>query len=287
MILDESWFTEISGKTHSAFSLKVRARLHAEQSPFQRIEVYDTFGFGRLLVIDGIAMLSDRDNFLYHEMLAHPALFTHPAPRRVLIVGGGDCGTLREVLKHVEVEHVVQVEIDEAVTRVARDYFPALTESNDDPRAEFRFEDGIDWVRRAGDASYDVIIVDSTDPIGPAVGLFNEAFVRDCHRALDEDGVLVQQSESPLFDLEEILKPVQRNMWNAGFEDVRALHFPQPVYPSGWWTASLARKRGSVESFRTVTRSGQGPKTRYYNAAVHRGALATPEFMKNALADSD
>lgn len=283
MSLDTSWFSEVHAKVNAAFSLKIDARLHEEQSPFQRIEVFQTKGFGRMMAIDGIIMLTDRDNFLYHEMMAHPAVFAHPAPRRVLIVGGGDCGTLREVLKHPDLVEVVQVDIDEAVTRAALKYFPTLTEANDDPRASLHFEDGIKWVRDAPEGHYDIIIVDSTDPIGPAVGLFNESFVRDCHRALGQDGVLVQQSESPLTDLADIILPMYRNMRAAGFDDVHSLHFPQPVYPTGWWTATQARKNGRVADFREADAAAKGFHTEYYNAQMHRAALAVPELMRRAI----
>ncbi len=125
-------------------------------------------------------MLTARDNFIYHEMLSHPALFSHPSPEHVVIIGGGDCGTLREVLKHDGVTRALQVEIDERVTRLAEEFFPELCASNSDPRAEFLFDDGIQWMKDADPGSVDVIIVDSTDPIGPAEGLFTEAFYRDC-----------------------------------------------------------------------------------------------------------
>ena len=284
MTLDHTWFSEIHPATGSAFSLKLEGELHAVRSPYQQIAVYATEGFGKLMAIDGYIMLTARDNFLYHEMMAHPALFTHPDPRRVLIVGGGDCGTLREVLRHPNVESAVQVDIDREVTQAAERYFPELCEANADQRAQLHFEDGLAWVKNAAPGSYDVIVVDSTDPIGPAEGLFAEPFFRDCHRALGEAGVLVQQSESPLFHLESILLPLHRNLRAAGFADVRALHFPQCVYPSGWWTATLARKTGAVADFREADAAAKPFATQYYNAEIHRAALATPEFMRRALA---
>ncbi|MDR2876883.1 MAG: polyamine aminopropyltransferase, partial [Chromatiales bacterium] len=192
MSLDSSkWFTEANNTTGIAFSLKIRGKLHDEQSTYQRIEVYDTETFGHLMIIDGCVMLSQRDNFLYHEMLSHPALFTHANPARVLIIGGGDCGTLREVLKHESVKLAEQVEIDERVTRVAERYFPELCSANNDPRAKLHFADGIKWVQDAAPETYDVIIVDSTDPVGPAEGLFRRPFFENCLRALRSGGVLV------------------------------------------------------------------------------------------------
>lgn len=284
MALDKEWFSEVEPLAHSAFSLKIKQKLYDEQSPFQRIEVYATEGFGNLLVIDGYIMLSERDNFLYHEMLAHPVLFTHPDPKRVLIVGGGDCGTLREVLKHPTVEEAVQVDIDEAVTRAAERFFPDLCESNNDPRARLCFADGIAWVRDAEAGRYDVIMIDSTDPVGPAEGLFALSFFRECRRVLGAEGLLVQQSESPLLHLQSILKPMHRNLREAGFDEVHTLHFPQCVYPSGWWTATLAGEAGSIERFRETDANNKPFATRYYNSEIHRASLATPEFMRRVLA---
>jgi len=280
-LTDGEWFTEPCREAGSAFSLKVVRKLHEEQTPFQRIEIYETERFGNLMVIDGFVMLSSRDNFIYHEMLTHPVLFSHPEPKRVLVIGGGDCGTLREVLRHPEVDEVVQIEIDERVTRLAEEHFPELCEANSDPRVRFEFVDGIAWMRDAAPGSYDVVIVDSTDPVGPAEGLFTEVFYRDCWNALADGGLLVQQSESPLLHV-HILCGMRAALRVAGFADVQTLFFPQPVYPSGWWSATLAAKDGDGLTFREADAAGRGFATRYYNPAIHRAALAMPEFMKTA-----
>jgi spermidine synthase len=279
---DKSWFTESCDECGSAFSLSltVKGKLHEEQTPFQKIEVFETEKFGNLMTIDGFVMLTSRDNFLYHEMMSHPVLFTHPEPKRVLIIGGGDCGTLREVLRHPNVALAQQVDIDEGVTRAAEKYFPELCESNDDPRAELHFADGLKWVKEAEAGYYDIIIVDSTDPIGPAEGLFGEAFFRDCLRALGDEGILVQQSESPLFHM-ALLKEIHTYMRRAGFDQTQTLHFPQPVYPSGWWTCTMASK-SPFNGFREEDSANRPFKTRYYSPEVHKGALALPPFMQEA-----
>ncbi len=283
---DHGWFIEVCSEAGSAFALELGpgGRLHREQSDYQTIEVYDTTWFGRAMVIDGFLMLAERDNFLYHEMLAHPVLFSHPDPRNVLIVGGGDCGTLREVCKHERVTAVTQVDIDERVTRVAEAYFPALCGANGDPRVRLAFEDGIQWVHHTADGALDVIIVDSTDPVGPGEALFSEAFYRECHRALAEGGLIVQQSESPLAHLAEIIAPMYRKMGAAGFGAPTSFHFPQPVYPTGWWTATAARKTGAVTFERAAEAEALAFHTEYYTADIHRGALAQPAFMQRALA---
>lgn len=282
MTLDATWFSDVYAGAPSAFSLKVTRKLHEEQSPFQKVEVYETEGWGRMLAIDGIIMLTERENFLYHEMLAHPALYAHPAPKRVLIIGGGDCGTLREVLKHPGVERVVQCDIDEAVTRAAVLYFPVLTEANADPRAELVFADGVQYVQEAAAASWDVVIVDSTDPFGPSTGLFSAPFLREVVRALAADGLYVQQSESPIYQLDECLLPMHRNLRAAGFAEATELHFPQPVYQSGWWSAAFAARQPGALARRDATRAPVACD--YYNADMHRAALAQPEFVRRALA---
>jgi spermidine synthase len=271
MSLDQSWFTEPYESCGSAFSLKIISKLHEETSEFQKIEIYDTVYYGKLMVIDGFVMLTDLDNFFYHEMMSHPALYTHPKPERVLVIGGGDCGTLKEVLKHPEVKNAQQVEIDERVTRVAEIYFPQLCSANNDPRAELHFEDGIKWVKEAEPGSYDVIIVDSTDPIGPAEGLFGEAFYRDCHKALGNEGILVQQSESPLYH-RKLIGMMGAAMRSAGFTDVHTMGFPQPVYPSGWWSATMATKNGNLKKFREQAVKDKPFKSRYYSYGIHLAA---------------
>lgn len=282
MLDNDQWFTEICTQDGSAFSLKVSKKLHDEQTAFQRIEIYATEKFGNLMVIDGYYMLTARENFIYHEMLSHPALFTHPSAEHVVIIGGGDCGTLREVLKHEGVKRALQVEIDERVTRLAEEYFPELCAANNDARAELLCADGIQWMKDAEPGSVDIVMIDSTDPIGPAEGLFTEAFYRDCYRALGNDGILVQQSESPLYHM-DIIKPMRMAMQAAGFSDTQTLFFPQPCYPSGWWSATLAGKQSLDARFREADARNKRFETRYYNAAIHRAALAQPEFFSNAL----
>ena len=284
MSLDQNWFSEPHPASGSAISFRIKEKLHAEKTPFQTIEIYDTTDFGKLMVIDGCVMLTTRDNFLYHEMMSHPALFTHPRAKRVVIIGGGDCGTLREVLKHEEVESAVQVDIDERVTRLSERYFPELCDSNADPRAQLLFADGVKYMAELEPESIDVVIVDSTDPVGPAEGLFNEAFYRSCLEALKNGGILVQQSESPLVHL-DLIKSMRNAMRAAGFQAVRTLPFPQPCYPSGWWSCTMARKGIDLSGFRERGSATKQFETRYYNVDVHRAALAQPEFMKDVLGD--
>ena len=276
------WFTEICSESGSAFSLELVSKLHEEQSPYQKIEVYKTKHFGNLLVIDGFVMLSARDNFIYHEMMAHPVLFSHRTPLHVAIIGGGDCGTLKEVCKHSCVEKITQIEIDERVTRLSEEFFPELCTSNSDARVEFKFQDAIEWMRHVPPASIDVIIVDSTDPIGPAQGLFKKAFYQSCQRALGEDGLLVQQSEAPLVHWQSIILPMRTEMHLAEFAHTETLLFPQPVYPTGWWSATIAAKR-DLRLVRDTDVKSLSFDTKYYNYAIHLSAFALPSFLNNTV----
>ncbi|MEO8670818.1 MAG: polyamine aminopropyltransferase [Tahibacter sp.] len=281
---ETTWFTEKHEHSGSSIGFRVKQLLHSEQTPFQKIDVYETTDWGNLMVIDGCTMVSTRDNFLYHEMMSHPALFTHARAKRVVIIGGGDCGTLREVLRHDEVEKAVQVEIDERVTRLAEKYFPELCAANSDPRAELLFIDGIKYMAELDPESIDLVIVDSTDPIGPAEGLFNAAFYASCFRALRHGGIFVQQSESPLVHL-ELIQAMRAHLRTAGFQAVKTLSFPQPVYPTGWWSSTMARKGADLAGFRERGAAGKQFATRYYNVDMHKAALALPEFMREALGE--
>lgn len=280
MALDDNWYTEIHADCGSAFSLELGEKVHEEQTSYQLLSIYETTQWGNLMTLDGLVMLTTRDNFLYHEMMTHPALLTHPDPKRVLIIGGGDCGTLREVLKHPGVELAVQAELDERVTRVSEIYFPELCESNNDSRADLQFVDGIKWVEDAKPGSYDVIIIDSTDPIGQAARLFSAEFYGDCHKALSQNGILIAQSESPLLHA-DIIKSMRQNMNTAGFADLATLCFPQPVYPSGWWSSTMALKAGSAADFRRTDITALN--CRYYSSALHQGLLQLPPFLAAAI----
>ena len=278
---DTTWTYENFEPAGSAIGYRIRGKLDDVQSPFQHIEIFETTDWGNLMLIDGAVMLTTRDNFFYHEMMSHPALFTHADPKRVVIIGGGDCGTLREVLKHPGVEAAVQCDIDEQVTRMAEKWFPELCDANADPRAQLLFDDGIAYMANCPAGSVDIVIVDSTDPVGPAEGLFNQAFYASCFRALRDDGILVQQSESPLVLL-DLINAMRDEMRKAGFSTFATLPFPQPCYPTGWWSCTLARKSGDF-TFRE-TDAGAAPFDRkYYSADIHRGALTLPPFVAAAL----
>lgn len=274
-MLNNKWFTETCEEYSTAFSIKVNAKLHQETTPWQLIEIYDSVQFGKVMVIDGFCMLTTKDNFIYHEMLAHCSLFAHKNPQDVLIVGGGDCGTLLEVCKH-PIKRVVQVEIDQRVTELSQQYFPELCTANNDPRASLVFEDAISWVKRAPTSSFDVIIIDSTDPIGPGEGLFSAAFYADCKRILRPGGIAIHQSESPFANY-RLLKSIRRKMQATEFADIKTVFFPMPTYPSGWWSATLACTSTELVEPRDNNLSG----LKYYSKEMHQAAMVRPNFLGN------
>jgi spermidine synthase len=275
------WKYENFEPAGSAIGYRISGKLDEVQSPFQKIEIYATTDWGNLMLIDGAVMLTTRDNFFYHEMMSHPALFTHAAPKHVVIIGGGDCGTLREVLKHPRVERAVQCDIDEQVTRMAEKWFPELCDANHDARAQLLFDDGIAYMANCAPGSVDIVIVDSTDPVGPAEGLFNKSFYESCFRALKDDGILVQQSESPLVLL-DLINAMRAEMRKAGFTMFQTLPFPQPCYPTGWWSCTLAKKSGDFK-FRDADARAKDFDSKYYSADIHHGAATLPPFVAQAL----
>ncbi len=271
----QSWCLETFTSGGCCFGLAITEKVHDEQSDWQKIEVFKSTQFGHVMLLDGCMMVSEKDHFLYHEMMAHPAIGLHPNPKRVAIIGGGDGGVLTEVLKHQNLEHAKQIEIDEAVTRVSAVYFPELLGYLGHPKASLDFEDGIAWADQQAPNSWDVIIVDSTDPVGPAEGLFRESFYAACLKALGPKGVFVQQTESPLLHHESIIKPTAQKLQSVGFKQTQTLVFPKPLYPSGWWSCTLA----SAETDVTALPTGLPPEgLRYYSQAMHQAAKTLPAF---------
>jgi spermidine synthase len=268
----ELWLTERQ-TPGTALSYRVVRTLCHERTPYQELLVAETADVGRVLFLDGVVQLNERDEFFYHEMLAHVPLMAHPAPRRILTIGGGDGGTVREVLRHPEVEEAQLAEIDGRVLDAGRTHLPALSSALADPRAKVFQTDGIAHVGAAADR-YDVILVDSTDPVGPAVGLYGAPFYAACARALRPDGILVAQSESPLLHADLI-----RSMAAAmapSFPVVRLYWAPVPMYPSGMWSF-LAASRGPDPSVPAARPAPAG--LRYYSRDVHRAAFVLPPFV--------
>lgn len=277
----EVWFTE-QQTPYLGITLKVKKTLHLEESEYQEIAVHETYQFGRLLTLDGVVQTTELDEFVYHEMMAHVPLFTHPNPRKVLVVGGGDGGVVREVLKHPCVEKVTMVEIDRRVVEISKLYFPTISCKLDDPKVEIVIGDGIDFVKRTCD-SYDVAIIDSTDPVGPAVGLFTAEFYGSLYDALGPDGVFVTQTESPFSGLERI-KAVYSSVGER-FPLVRVYLIDVPTYPGGTWAVTLGSK--GPDPVKAPRDKVDEVKAKYYSADMHRRAFILPPFLKEALQTVD
>lgn len=262
--------------------MRVSEKLHEEQSPFQKIAVYQTPFFGRLLTLDGMVMLTERDEFVYHEMVTHLPLCGLLAPRRVLILGGGDCGCLREVLRHPNIEQVVQCDIDQRVTEVCERYFDWVTPARSDPRAQVLFDDGVAYIEHQR-ASFNLIIVDSTDPIGPGIGLFLHDFYDKVARALAPGGVMVAQTESPHWSA-PMVGAIYSEL-KQSFAQVAPYCGAVPTYPSGFWTWAWASNDTRPDAHFDAQRARQlEPGCSYYNADIHRAAFALPTFARQAVA---
>jgi spermidine synthase len=277
------WFTERDKNLALSFR-HTGKQLYREQSPYQLVEVYDTYHWGKTLTLDRLVMTTEKDEFIYHEMITHVGVFSHPGVRRALVVGGGDGGAVRELLRHPGIEEVVMVEIDEKVVEASRLHLPAIAEAFDHPRLDLRIADGIDYVRQAADASFDLVVVDSTDPVGPGEGLFTEAFYADVHRILRDGGIQVTQSEGPHYAPKVMTEVYACFRRVFGPDNVHAYLAHIPTYPTGMWSFSWSVKggghphegldAGAVDAF------AEAQGLRYYNAEIHRAAFALPTFTR-------
>lgn len=279
------WFTDKD--ENQAISLRHTGNiLFNETSPFQQVRVMESYSHGKFLAINNMVMATERDEFHYHEMITHPAMQAHPAPKKVLVIGGGDGGTIREVLRYPGVEKVTMVEIDEAVVRASLKHLPTMSSEFNNPKLDLKIADGIEYVKNAANESFDVVIVDGSDPVGPAEGLFTDSFFRDCHRILKKQGVLVAQGESPLFHEKAFaeLNACIKNIFGA--RETRTLLFFAPTYPTGMWSLQVAGK-GGVDPLafdgKKADTFAREHKLRYYNEAIHRAAFALPGFVRTML----
>ncbi len=261
------WVTEYQTPS-LGFSCKISETLKVEQTPFQHLAVVDTEQFGRMLLLDGMVMTTDADEYVYHEMIINVALNSHPAPQNVLIIGGGDGGALREAVRHPLVKKATLVEIDAKVIEASREYFPQLSCAFDEPKAMVVVDDGIKYVRDHRN-EFDVIFVDSTEPVGPAVALFSSEFYRECFAALKDDGMLVVQSESPFFN-RDVIKTAFSGIGDS-FPLTKLYLASIPTYPSGLWSFTIGSKKYDPENPINVDY-----RLKYYNPDVHRAAFKLP-----------
>ena len=280
----ELWFTERHTPSVK-FSIKVDRQLYTAQSEFQRIDVFESKEFGRFLTLDGYMMLTEKDEFIYHEMMVHVPMAVHPNARRVLIIGAGDGGVVRELTRYHQIEHIDLVEIDELVVEVCKKYLPQTACRLDDERVHIYYEDGLKFIR-SKENEYDLIIVDSTDPFGPGEGLFTKEFYGNCYKALKEDGIMVNQHESPFYDEDAaaMQRAHKRIVESFAISKVYQAHIP--TYPSGHWLFGFASKKyHPVKDLNAAVWNLLGIHTQYYNTRLHAGAFALPSYVEGLLKD--
>ena len=282
----ELWYTE-QHTDNVRFSIKVDKPLYSGQSEFQRIDVFNSKEFGNFFTLDGLMMVTEKDEFIYHDMIVHVPMATNPKIKNVLVIGAGDGGTVRELTRYSTIEHIDMVEIDKMVVDVCREYLPQTACKLDEPRVQLYFEDGLKFVRSKENA-YDLIIVDSTDPFGPGEGLFTREFYGNCFKALKEDGILVNQHESPYY--EEYAKSMQRahKRIQEFFPICRVYQAHIPTYPSGHWLFGFASKTyDPLTDIDVQAWNSLGLNTKYYNTEIHKGSFALPNYVKELLGSAE
>ena len=280
----EMWFSEFH-TPDVKHSIRVNRQLYSRQSEYQRIDIFETPEFGRVLTLDGNVMLTERDEFTYDEMITHVPMAVHPLVKKVLVIGAGDGGVIRELTRYPEIEHIDMVEIDPLVVEVCRKYLPKTACRLDDPRLSIHYEDGLKYVRFK-ENEYDLIIVDSTDPFGPGEGLFTREFYGNCYKALKEDGIMVNQHESPFYaeDAEACKRAHKRIVESFPISRVYQAHIP--TYPSGHWLFGFASKKYHPLKDLDETRWNlRGLDCRYYTTTLHKGAFYLPAYVEEMLED--
>lgn len=280
----ELWFSE-PHTPHVKLSIRVERQLFCGQSDFQRIDVFESKEFGRFLTLDGYMMLTEKDEFIYHEMITHVPMAVHPDVKRVLVVGAGDGGVVRELCRYSTIKEIDLVEIDPLVVEVCRKYLVQTACRLDDPRVNIYYEDGLKFIR-SKQGEYDLIIVDSTDPFGPGEGLFTREFYGNCYKALKDDGIMVNQHESPFYTQDAYACQRAHKRIVESFPISRVYQVHIPTYPSGHWLFGFASKKyHPVKDLNAAKWNMLGINTKYYTSKLHKGAFALPTYVEELLRD--
>lgn len=275
----ELWYSELHTEDVK-FSLRIKEHLFSGQSDFQKVDVLSTYEYGNLMTLDGLVMVTEKDEFVYHDMITHPAMALCPDIKRVLVIGGGDGGTVRELVRYNTIEHIDMVEIDKMVCDIAKDYFPTISSALDHPKVHLHYEDGVAWVKGKINC-YDLILIDSTDPIGPGEGLFTTEFYTDCYNALTEKGILINQNETPIYEKFFEVGVSSNVKLNKMFPIVKVYQASIPTYPGGYWLFNFASKAlDPVRDLDAKAWNDLGLKTRYYNTDLHIGTFMLPNYVK-------
>lgn len=263
-------------------AIKVKEVLFSEQSPFQKVEIIDTDStLGKILTLDDLMMTTEGDEYFYHEMIAHIPMMNHKEPKSVLVIGGGDGGTVREVLKHNTVEKVVLCEIDGMVIDVCKKYLPTIAGELNNPKVEVLVQDAIEYIKTK-ENEFDIVLIDSTDPMGPGEGLFTEEFYTNVKKSLKKEGIVAAQSESPVVNKEEIKK--MYNLLKKVFPITSTYTSPIPTYPGGYWAWAFCSEEVEPLSYIDEKRCEEITKTcKIYNKEYHLARFALPNFLKEIL----
>ncbi len=278
----ELWYSE-KYTDNVKISIKVDKQLYSGQSEFQRIDGFESPEFGRFLTLDGLMMLTEKDEFIYHEMITHIPMAVHPDVRKVLVIGAGDGGAVRELAKYKSIEHIDLVEIDEQVITVCKEFLPQTACCFDDSRLTIYNQDGLKFIRKY-ENEYDLIIVDSTDPFGPGEGLFTKEFYGNCFKALKDDGIMVNQHESPFYESDAIAMKRAHKRIVESFPISKVYQAHIPTYPSGHWLFGFASKKyHPIKDLKADRWKSLEIKTRYYNTNLHRGSFYLPNYVEEML----
>lgn len=278
----ELWYTE-KHTDNVKLSIKIDKALYSEETEFQRIDILESKEFGRIFTLDGLMMVTEKDEFIYHDMIVHVPMATNPNIRKVLVIGAGDGGTIRELTRYSSIEKIDMVEIDERVVAVCKKYLQQTACKLDDERVNIFYEDGLKFVRNK-ENEYDLIIVDSTDPFGPGEGLFTKEFYGNCYKALTEEGILVNQHESPYYDYyAKSMQDAHEKIYGL-FKIHKVYQAHIPTYPSGHWLFGFASKKyDPVQDLDADAWNKLGIETKYYNTDIHVGCFALPTYVKELL----
>lgn len=287
-VVRDIWFTERDEEI--ALSLKYNGRrLVHENTPFQKVEMFDTVAYGKMLTLDGKVMTTEKDEYVYHEMITHLPMQVMPNAKRALVIGGGDGGAVRELLKYPNLEQVVMVEIDGVVIDACKEHLPGIAAAllGNDPRLQVLVDDGIAYVHNTPDGTFDLVIVDSTDPIGPAEGLFSAEFYGHVHRILTPNGVMITQSESPRYNTKVFQEIYECYRGIFGQDSVHCYLIAVPTYPTGTWSLSFSAK-GDIHPLRDFDEAKTNAQVatfglKYYNTDIHRGCFALPNYVRELI----
>ena len=281
----ELWYTE-NHTDNVKFSIRVDKHLKSAESEYQRIDIFESKEFGKILTLDGYLMVTEKDEYIYHEMITHIPMAVNPDIKNILVIGAGDGGTVRELTRYNHVENIDMVEIDEMVVEICREYLPQTASRLSDPRVHIFYQDGLRFVR-SKENEYDLIIVDSTDPFGVGEGLFTKEFYGNCYKALKDDGILVNQHESTFYASYSNSMKRAHSRIKSTFPIALVYQAHIPTYPSGHWLFGFASKKYDPRSdLKSEWWNSLGIKTKYYNTILHTGFFAIPNNVRDQLRES-